>query len=54
MPVFGKQRQVDLCNKVSLVYKMSSRTARDTQRKPFLKKQNNAKLNKTSLTGLES
>ena len=39
IPALGKQRQVDLCGfEVSLVYRMSSRPARATQRNPVLKK----------------
>ena len=38
--VLGKQRQIDLCEfKDSLVYKVSSRTTKDTQRNPVSKKQ---------------
>ena len=41
MPLIGRQRQVGLCEfETSLVYRMSSRTARDTQRSPVSKKQN--------------
>jgi hypothetical protein len=36
IPALGKQRQVDF--EVSLVYRVSSRTARATQRNPVLKK----------------
>jgi hypothetical protein len=39
IPALGRQRQVDLDEfEASLVYRMSSRTARATQRKPCLKK----------------
>ena len=39
-PALGSQRQADLCEfKASLVYRMSSRTARATQRNPVLKNQ---------------
>ena len=44
IPALGRKRQVDLCEfKDSLVYRVSSRTARDTQRNLVLKKtkQNN-------------
>jgi hypothetical protein len=38
-PVLGRQRQVDFCEfKTSIVYKLSFRTARGTQRNPVLKK----------------
>jgi hypothetical protein len=38
IPALGKQRQSDLCDfKASLVYRVSSRTARATQRNPVLK-----------------
>jgi hypothetical protein len=41
IPALGKQRQVDLCEfEASLVYRVSSRTARATHReKPCLRKQ---------------
>ena len=41
IPALGRKRQVDLCEfEASLVYNVSSRTARDvTQRNPDLKKQ---------------
>ena len=39
IPTLERQRQVDLCE-ASLGYKLSSRTARATQRKPVSKKQN--------------
>jgi hypothetical protein len=39
-----RQRQADLCEfKASLVYKVSSRTARVTQRKPVSKNQKQTK-----------
>jgi hypothetical protein len=39
IPTLGRQRQVDLCEfEASLVYRVSSRTARDTQRNPVSKK----------------
>jgi hypothetical protein len=41
----GKQRQVDLCEfKASVIYRVSSRTARDKQRNPISKKKK--KINK--------
>ena len=37
----GRQRQVDLCEfKASLVYRLSSRTTRVTQKNPVLKNKN--------------
>ena len=40
IPVFGRQRQVDLHEfEASLVYRVSSRRARATQRNTVLKKQ---------------
>jgi hypothetical protein len=46
---FWRQRQADLCEfKASLVYKVRSRTARDTQRNSVLKKKKTPqKQNKT-------
>lgn len=39
VPALRKQRQVDLCEfEASLVYKVSSRTAKATQRHPVLEK----------------
>ena len=39
-----RQRQVDLCEfRDSLVYRVSSRTALDTQRNPVVKNRNNKK-----------
>jgi len=39
IPVLGRQRQVDLCEfEASLLYRMSSKTARTTQRNPVSKK----------------
>jgi hypothetical protein len=39
IPALGRQRQVDLCEfEASLVYRMSSRTARAIQRNPCLEK----------------
>lgn len=44
-PTLGQQRQVDLCElEASLVYGVSSRTAKEMQRNPALKK---PKINKT-------
>ena len=41
IPALGRQRQADLCEfKDSLVYRVSSRTAKDTQRNPVSKNQN--------------
>ena len=38
IPALQRQRQADLCEfEVSLVYRVSSRTARDTQRNPASK-----------------
>jgi hypothetical protein len=45
----GRGRQISEF-KTSLVYKVSSRTARATQKKPVLKKQNKTKQNKTKQT----
>jgi hypothetical protein len=39
IPALGRQRQVDLEFKVCLVYRVSSRTARATQRNPVSTKQ---------------
>ena len=42
--VLGRQRQVDLCEfKASLVYRVSSKTVRATQRNPVLKNNNSQK-----------
>jgi hypothetical protein len=42
IPAFGRPRQVDLCEfGDSLVYRVSSRTARATQRDPVSKTNNN-------------
>ena len=42
IPALSRQRQEDLCEfKANLVYTVSSRTARTTQRNLVLKKQNN-------------
>jgi hypothetical protein len=45
IPAVGRKREVDLCEfKASLVYRASSRAARDTQRNPVWKnKANNNK-----------
>ena len=43
IPALGRQRQVDFSVEVSLVYRVSSRTARDTQRNPVSKNKNNTK-----------
>lgn len=41
IPGFGRQRHVDLCeSKASLVYRISSRIARDRQRNSVLKNKN--------------
>jgi hypothetical protein len=50
IPVLGRQRQTDLCEfKASLIYRLSSRIARATQRNPVSNKtkQNKTKQNKT-------
>ena len=40
IPALGRQRLTDLCEfKVSMVYRVSSRTAKDTQRNPVSKSQ---------------
>ena len=52
IPVFGRQRQVDLWVEARLVYKVSSRTARAIQINPVLKtkqKQTNQQTNKKSI-----
>jgi hypothetical protein len=46
-PVLWRQRQVDLRFKASLVNRVSSRTARATQKNSVSKKQNKTKQNKT-------
>ena len=44
IPALGRQRQADLCEfKASLVYSVSSRTARATQRNPVSKKKTKQK-----------
>ena len=46
IPALEKQRQVDLCEfKTSLVYGVSSRTAKGTQRNPVLKNKSKTKQN---------
>ena len=48
IPALRRQRQVDLCElEASLVYRVSSRTARAIQRNPVLKKK--TKQNKTKM-----
>jgi hypothetical protein len=49
IPALGRQRQADFEFEASLVYRVSSRTARATQRNPVSKKQNKTKQNKTKL-----
>ena len=42
IPALGRERQVDLCEfEASLVYRVSSRTVRDTQRNPVSKETKN-------------
>ena len=49
IPALGRQRQVDLCEfEASLVYRVSSRTARATQRNPVSKTKTNQPTNKTN------
>jgi hypothetical protein len=44
MPALGRQRQVDLCEfETSLVYRVSSRTYKATQRDPVSKRQTKTK-----------
>jgi hypothetical protein len=44
VPAFKRQRQADLCAfKASLVYRVSSRTARATQRNPVSKRKKKKK-----------
>ena len=38
MPALGRQRQVDSKFKASMIYRVSFRTARATQRNPFMQK----------------
>jgi hypothetical protein len=48
IPALRRQRQVNLCEfKVSLVYRVSSRTARATQRDSALKNKTNEPTNKS-------
>ena len=56
IPALGRPRQADLCEfEASLVYRVSSRTARDTQRNPVSKNQNKeTKKNKTALSHMQS
>jgi hypothetical protein len=50
MPALGRQTQEDLCEfKASLIYRVSSRTTRATQRKIYLEIQNKTKQNKTKV-----
>ena len=50
IPALGKQRQVDLCVfEASLVYRVSSRTARAAQRNPVLKTKQNKKQQKVEV-----
>ena len=50
-PALGRQRQGDLCEfKASLVYKLSSRTNRATQRNPVLKNKTNNNNNNNTTT----
>jgi hypothetical protein len=45
--IFRRQRQVDLCEfKASVVYRVSSRTARATQRNPVSKNKKTKQMNK--------
>jgi hypothetical protein len=47
VPALGRQRQVDLCElEASLVYKVSSRTARAVTQRNFVSKQNKIPLEK--------
>jgi hypothetical protein len=46
IPALGRQRQTDSEFEASLVYKVSSRTARAIQRNPVSKKQTNKQTNK--------
>jgi hypothetical protein len=49
--VLGRQRQEDLCEfKASMVYRVSSRTARATQKNPVSKKQKQKNKNKKNQT----
>ena len=44
IPALGRQRQVELCEfEASLVYRVSSRIARATQRNPVLRKKKKEK-----------
>jgi hypothetical protein len=46
IPALGRQRQTDFEFETSLVYRVSSRTARDIQRNPVSKKQKKKKKRK--------
>jgi hypothetical protein len=46
IPALQRQRQADSEFEASMVYKVSSRTARTIQRNPVLKKQTNKQTNK--------
>ena len=47
IPALGRQRQVDFWVEASLVYRVSSKTARATQRNPVLKKTSKQKQRKS-------
>jgi hypothetical protein len=50
IPAVRRQRQVDVCEfEASLVYRVSSRTARATERNPVLKKKQNQTRTKQKL-----
>ena len=50
IPAVRRQRQVDVCEfEASLVYRVSSRTARATERNPVLKKKTKPNQNKTKI-----
>ena len=51
IPALGRQRQTDFEFETSLVYRVSSRTARDIQRNPVSKKQKKKKKNKERKKG---
>jgi hypothetical protein len=51
IPVVGRQRLANLCEfKASLVYRVSSRTEKATQRNPVSKKKTKTKTKKTTKT----
>jgi hypothetical protein len=51
MPALKRQKQEDLCKfEASLVYKVSSRTARATQRNPVSKRHSKTKTSQTNKT----